>query len=100
MERSGRVMRYYCVDATVDTRAIRSSFREMVAPLLSDSRFYLCGASFVLNFQHVRGVNGQTALLDNGKAVPLPLSLIHISDSEQVVSVTSVWPTTCSRTVS
>ena len=72
VERSGRVMRYYCVDATVDTRAIRSSFREMVAPLLSDSRFYLCGASFVLNFQHVRGVNGQTALLDNGKAVPLP----------------------------
>ena len=44
----------------------------MAAPLLADRRFWLCGASFVLNFQHVSGVTGQTALLDNGKAVVLP----------------------------
>lgn len=65
-------MRYYCTDSTVDSQTIRVSFREMAAPLLADRRFCLCGASFVLNFQHVTGVNGQTALLDNGQAVTLP----------------------------
>lgn len=44
----------------------------MAAPLLADRRFYLCGASFVLNFQHVTGVDGQAALLDNGQTVVLP----------------------------
>ena len=72
VERVGRCVRYYCTDSTVDSQTIRVSFREMAAPLLADRRFCLCGASFVLNFQHVTGVNGQTALLDNGQAVTLP----------------------------
>ena len=72
VERVGRSMRYYSPEGTVDSQTIRVSFREMAAPLLADSRFYLCGASFVLNFQHVTGVNGQTALLDDGKTGTLP----------------------------
>ena len=40
--------------------------------MLADRRFCLCGASFVLNFQHVTGVNGQVAQLDNGQTVALP----------------------------
>ena len=51
VERVGRSMRYVCVD---------------------DSRVCLCGASFVFNLEHVAGVNGQNALLDNGVTVPLP----------------------------
>ena len=46
----------------------------MTAPLLADRRFCLCGSGFVLNFQHVTGAKGQTALLDNGHAVVLPRS--------------------------
>ena len=72
VERVGRYMRYYCTDTTIDSQTIRVSFRETVAPLLADRRFCLCGASFLLNFQHVAGVNGQSALLDNGQAVILP----------------------------
>ena len=72
VERVGRCMRYYCTDGTVDSQTIRLSFREMAAPLLADRRFCQCGASFVLNFQHVTGVNGQLALLDNGQSVALP----------------------------
>lgn len=72
VERMGRCMRYYCTDTTIDSQTIRVSFREAAAPLLADWRFCLCGASFVLNFQHVTGVNGQTALLDNGQTVILP----------------------------
>lgn len=72
VERVGRVMRYYCTDGTVDSQTIRVSFREMATPLLADRRFCLCGASFVLNFQHVTGVDGRTALLDSGQTVTLP----------------------------
>lgn len=72
VERIGRCMRYCCTDGTIDSQTIRLSFREMAAPLLADRRFSLCGASFVLNFQHVVGVNSQMALLDNGQTVALP----------------------------
>ena len=72
VERVGRCMRYYCTDGIIDSQTIRVSFREMVTPLLADRRFCLCGASFALNFQYVIGVNGQTALLDNGQTVTLP----------------------------
>ena len=72
VERVGRCVRYYCTDGTIESQTIRVSFREMAAPLLADRRFCLCGASFVLNFQHVTGVNGQVALLDNGRTMTLP----------------------------
>lgn len=72
VERVGRCMRYYCTTGVVDSQSIRVSFREAASPLLADRRFYLCGASFVLNFQHVTGVSGQIALLDNGQTVALP----------------------------
>lgn len=48
------------------------SFREKAEPLLADPRFHLCGASFVLNLQHVAGVEGRTALLDDGSRIFLP----------------------------
>lgn len=72
VERVGRCMRYYCTDSVVDSQTIRISFRDMTAPLLTDRRFCLCGASFVLNFQHVTGVKGQVATLDNGQTITLP----------------------------
>lgn len=72
VERVGRCMRYYCTDGTIDSQTIRVSFREAAAPLLADRRFCQCGASFVLNFQHVTGVNGQSAMLDDGQIVALP----------------------------
>lgn len=72
VERVGRCMHYDCTDGVVDSQTIRVPFREAAASLLADRRFYLCGASFVLNFQHVTGVQGQTALLDNGQTVTLP----------------------------
>lgn len=74
VERVGRCIRYYCTDRTIDSQSIRVSFREAAAPLLADPRFCLCGASFILNFQHVTGVKGQSALLDNGQVVALPRS--------------------------
>ena len=71
-ERADRVMRCHCTDGIVDSQTLRMPFREAAAPLLADPRFYLCGASFVLNFQHVAGIKGQEALLDNGETLSLP----------------------------
>ena len=72
VERMGRRMRYHCTDGVVDSQTIRASFRETTAPLLVDPRFCLCGASYVLNFRHVVGVNGQIAMLDDEQTVDLP----------------------------
>ena len=69
VERVGRVMRYCCTDGVVDSLTLRGSFREKAEPLLADPRFHLCGASFVLNLQHVAGVEGRTALLDDGSRI-------------------------------
>lgn len=74
-ERAGRVMRCHCTDGIVDSQTLRKPFHEVAAPLLADSRFYLCGASYVLNFRHVSGVKGREALLDDGNTIYLPRSV-------------------------
>lgn len=65
-ERVGHIMRYTCTGGTVDSSTLRGSFQEAAAPLLADSRFFLCGASLVFHLRHVRGVEAGAALLDNG----------------------------------
>lgn len=72
VERVGRRMRYHCTDGTFDSQSIRTPFREALSPLLSDPCFRLCGASFVVSCQHVTGVSGRTALLDDGTSLDLP----------------------------
>jgi len=75
VERVDRFMRYYLVSGeTVDSRTIRGSFRDAAAALLSDSRFALCGASFVLGLHHIRSVEKNAALLDQGGRVPVSRS--------------------------
>ena len=71
-ERCGRIMRLHCLDGDFDTVSLRDSFKAAVAPLLTDTRFYLCGASCVLNLQHVVGVREREATLDNGVRLTLP----------------------------
>ena len=72
VERVGRIMRYYCTGGTVDSLTLRVPFRSAAAPLLADRRFCLCGASFVINLQHVAGVEVRSAVLDSGERVELP----------------------------
>ncbi len=73
VERVGRFMRFYLVSGeTVDSRSIRTSFRDAAATLLADERFALCGASFVLGLHHVKSVEKNAALLDSGNWVPVP----------------------------
>ncbi len=72
VERADRSMRYYLAGGeTVDSRTLRGSLRDGAAPLLEDSRFFLCGASFVLGLHHVKSVERGKALLDSGDWVPV-----------------------------
>ncbi len=72
VERVGRIMRYYCTNFSLDSLTLRTSFKDAVASLLHDPRFYLCGASFAVNLQHVIGVSGHDVLLDSGASLTLP----------------------------
>lgn len=77
VERVDRFMRYYLVGGeTVDSRAIRGSFRDAVSGLLSDGRFTLCGASFALGLHHVRSVEKNEAILDSGSWVRVSQSAL------------------------
>jgi len=68
-------MRYYLAGGeTVDSRTIRGSLRAGAAALLSDGRFALCGASFVLGLHHVKTVERNGVLLDSGGRVPVSRS--------------------------
>ena len=80
VERVGRRMRYYCTDGPVDSRTIHCAFRDAVRPLLEDRRFCLCGASFLVNLEHVTGVDGREAVLDNGERLALPRSAATFKD--------------------
>ena len=75
-ELAGRSMRYYLAGGGVlESVTLRTSFQEAAAPLLADSRFFLCGASFAVNLFYVTAVERSHFLMDGGKRVPLPRSL-------------------------
>ncbi len=75
-ERAGRIARYFLLGgATVDSRALRGSFAGAIAPLLTDRRFFRCGASFVLNLHQIQGVDADAALFPGGLRVPLSRAL-------------------------
>ena len=80
-ERIGRRVRYYCTDGTVDTQTIRCTFRDAIHPLTEERRFCMCGASFLVNMEHVTGVDGREALLDNGGRLILPRSASSFKDN-------------------
>ncbi len=76
VERDVRCMRYVCTDEVITSRTLRVPFREAVASLLQDTRFQLCGASFLLNLEHIAGVDGQNVLFDNGYSVIVPRAAV------------------------
>lgn len=75
-ELAGRTVRYHLSDGSrLDSVTVRGSFQEETAPLLADSRFFLCGASFVANLFYVAAVEKGFLRLDGGKRVPLSRGL-------------------------
>jgi len=76
VELAGRSMRYHLSDETcLDSVTVRSPFQVEAAPLLADSRFFLCGASFVVNLFYVTAVEKGCLRMDGGTRVPLSRGL-------------------------
>ena len=71
-EPAGRAVRYFCRSGAVESVTDTASFREKIAPLLSDGRFYLCGASKVLNLQQVKTVDRSGVAFDTGERLEIP----------------------------
>ena len=67
-----RTVRYICRSGAVESISDTASFREKIAPLLSDKRFYLCGASLVLNLQHIKAVNKSSVAFSSGEQREIP----------------------------
>lgn len=75
-ELAGRAVRYHLADGTsLDSVTVRCPFQEETAPLLADRRFFLCGASFVVNLFYVTAVEKGFLRLDGGARVPLARGL-------------------------
>ncbi|MBR2769965.1 MAG: LytTR family transcriptional regulator, partial [Solobacterium sp.] len=72
-ERSLRGMTVHLTTGrTVESVTLRSSFRNAVAELMKDSRFYLAGASMILNLEHIRGLKQECVLLRDETSVIVP----------------------------
>lgn len=75
-ELSARTVRYHLSSGErLDSTTLRNSFQEEMAPLLADSRFFSCGASFVANLFYVTAVEKNCFRMDGGKQVPLARGL-------------------------
>ena len=47
------------------------NFQKTIAPLLSDSRFFLCSKGVIVNLQYVSELEKDHFILDNGEEVPI-----------------------------
>lgn len=75
-ELTGRAVRYHLFNKPpLDGMTLRIPFQKEIAPLLADSRFFLCGASFVANFFYVTAVEKSFLRLDGGTKIPLARGL-------------------------
>lgn len=73
VELADRSVRYHMAGGElVDSVTLRGSFQAATAPMLEDSRFVLCGASFVVNLYYVAAVEKGSLRLSTGERIPLP----------------------------
>ncbi len=83
IERSLRGMVCHLTNGrNVDSVTLRSSFRNAISGLLDDRRFYLAGASILLNLDHIRGLRQEVVLLSDESTVIVPRRCI--TDLRQV----------------
>lgn len=79
-ELAGRAVRYHLAGGGVlDSVTVRAPFQEETAPLLADARFFLSGASFVVNLFYVTAVEKGFLRMDGGSRVPLSRGLAALA---------------------
>ena len=66
---------YHRTDGSViETRALRGTFREAVAPVLREEGFAFAGVSLVVNLRHIDAMDSESILLDDGTQLYPPRS--------------------------
>lgn len=83
VEHAARCARYVCKERIVDSLKLTGAFKESVAPLLSDSRFFLCGVSLVVNLRYIRSVEPSVCTLMDGQKIYPP--------STTIAALTEAW---------
>ena len=72
-ELQNRVIRYHLRDnGFVDSMTLVIPFREAIAPLLIDKRFFSCGASFVVNLHFIKMVDKNGVVFLSNERLTLP----------------------------
>lgn len=72
VEALNRVYFYHMADGrVVESISLRESFDTVLAPLLSDGRFYRAAASFLVNLLYTVKISAEGFLMQDGRTVPL-----------------------------
>ena len=73
VEQKERAPHYHLKDGScVVGLTIQTSFQDIMQPLLADKRFYLCGASFVLNLHCIKSISKADVLFVGGQQTTVP----------------------------
>ena len=72
-ERYARRVRFVCKNRVVTGLQLTRSFRDEIAPLLSDGRFFPCGASLVVNLREVASIQQENVVLTTGETIYVPV---------------------------
>lgn len=75
VEVADRALVFHLADGrTCKSLALRGSFRDSVADLISDAFFAACGASKMINLKYVDAIDSETVLLKDGTIIYPPRS--------------------------
>ena len=55
----------------IHSRVIKESFEESAAAVFEDDSFVQCQKSFIVNMNHVKGMNAERFLLRDGNEIPI-----------------------------
>ena len=68
-----RRARFECKKRIVMGLQLTRAFREDVAPLLSDDRFFRCGASLIVNLSEINSIQQEGVVLTTGETIYVPV---------------------------
>lgn len=92
VELNDRRSRYVLVSREINSLHLRSSFISENSALLDDSRFFVCGASLIVNLSYIKGVkkNGNILLrAGDSDEFEIPIPLRHLA------ALKSAWMNYC-----
>ena len=72
-----RRARFVCKGRVVTGLQLTRSFQDEMAPLLSDGRFFRCGASLIVNLSEITLIQQESVVLTTGETIYVPVKSKH-----------------------